>query len=423
MSNWRLFRPVVALALVLSSRADAARADAAPSPGPPAWGEAPPRIEGAGAACSFRHPACVHATGDLAASALAALGAIDRAWDLATGPLGFPAPVVDPSTGRYDVYLAPEPSRTALRERDPLSSFDRAAAFSVLDARLPPGRTLEIEATRELFAAIALGAAPATDAGSLRGETSYLAALSLGADLAAVADVDVAQAHPDRALVDTYPGDPDARRGSGSALFFGWLDESFAAAPGRVIQALWALAPTRTPASSPHFYGEPDGFDVIGASFKDLLGEGSDEGDVLEAFAIDRAKASPAPRLDWDIAWPSAPRALASPEGVAPTGAAYVRVATQGKKPGARLRVDLAWEQHARMRWNVVELDANGRELARLPIKAADKATEAHLQVVDLDAAAAVLVAGTNLGDASAPFDPDDAVWEPHGWLLTVAAE
>jgi len=394
----------------------AARAEAAACPG-----EAPPQLGGAEIACSFRHPACVHAPRQAAASALAALGAIDRAWDAATEVLELPAPLFDETTGRYDVYLAPEASRTAIRDCDGLSRFDRASAFSVLDARLGPGRTLELEATRELFAAIALGAAPATDAGSLRGATSYLAALVLGTELDGV---DVVQAHPDRAIVDAYPDAPDGVRwAAGSSLWFGWLDEAFAMAPGRVIQALWALAPTHTPAGSVALDAEPDGFDVMRVSFKDLLGTGSTEGDVFEAFAIDRALMTPAPRLDWDVAWPDKPRSLASPQGIAPTGAAYVRVATQGKKAGARLRVDLQWEEHARMRWVVLKLDGAGHALGQLPIKAADKATEAHLQVVDLDTTDVVLVAGTNLGDWSVPFDPDDAVWEPHGWLLTIAAE
>jgi hypothetical protein len=28
-----------------------------------------------------------------------------------------------------------------------------------------------------------------------------------------------------------------------------------------------------------------------------------------------------------------------------------------------------------------------------------------------------------NTGDPTYHFDPDDEVWEPHGWLLSLAAE
>jgi hypothetical protein len=43
--------------------------------------------------------------------------------------------------------------------------------------------------------------------------------------------------------------------------------------------------------------------------------------------------------------------------------------------------------------------------------------------VVDVDRVASVLLVGVNVGDPLYPFDPDDAVWEPHGWTLTLASE
>jgi hypothetical protein len=49
--------------------------------------------------------------------------------------------------------------------------------------------------------------------------------------------------------------------------------------------------------------------------------------------------------------------------------------------------------------------------------------TEAQATIVDLDRATDVLVVGTNVGDPFVPFDPDDERFEPHGWLLTLAAE
>ena len=132
---------------------------------------------------------------------------------------------------------------------------------------------------------------------------------------------------------------------------------------------------------------------------------------------------TPAPKLDWDVAWPAVARTLASPEGIAPTGAAYVRVDAQGRKPGARFRIDATWEQLARLRWVVVKLDAAGHQLGRYLATTPPKATEAHLQVVNVDDASALLVVAANMGEWTAPFDPDNAVWEPHGWLLTIAAE
>jgi hypothetical protein len=70
-----------------------------------------------------------------------------------------------------------------------------------------------------------------------------------------------------------------------------------------------------------------------------------------------------------------------------------------------------------------VKLDAGGRELGRIPVAAAPRATEAQATFVNLDAADAILIVGTNVGDPFDPFDPDDEAFEPHGWLLTLARE
>ena len=45
------------------------------------------------------------------------------------------------------------------------------------------------------------------------------------------------------------------------------------------------------------------------------------------------------------------------------------------------------------------------------------------MTVVDLEGVARILVVGTNAGDPSFRFDPNDEVWEPHGWTVTVASE
>jgi hypothetical protein len=126
-------------------------------------------------------------------------------------------------------------------------------------------------------------------------------------------------------------------------------------------------------------------------------------------------------RIERTSDWPDKPRRFAG-NAVGPTGAAYVLVKT-GNAPGARLRVELAWEQHANMRWAAVKVDADGREIAHVAIPSQDRATEAQMTIVDLDRAASVLLVGTNVGDPLYPFDPDDEVWEPHGWTLTVASE
>jgi hypothetical protein len=45
------------------------------------------------------------------------------------------------------------------------------------------------------------------------------------------------------------------------------------------------------------------------------------------------------------------------------------------------------------------------------------------MTLVDFDGVDRILLVGTNVGDPAYAFDPDEASWEPHSWLLTVAAE
>jgi hypothetical protein len=75
------------------------------------------------------------------------------------------------------------------------------------------------------------------------------------------------------------------------------------------------------------------------------------------------------------------------------------------------------------MRWIAVKLDAKGHAMARIPIGSADKAVEAQLTVAELDDTSSVLLVGANVGNWTAPFDPDVGELEPHGWAVTVATQ
>jgi hypothetical protein len=127
--------------------------------------------------------------------------------------------------------------------------------------------------------------------------------------------------------------------------------------------------------------------------------------------------------IDWDVGWPSMPRRFAPRAPVAPTGSSYVVVRRAGAKPSARLRVEAEWEEHALFRWAAVKLDARGHERGRFLIPTRDRTTEAQATIVDLEGVDRVLLVGVNVGDPAYPFDPDDEVWEPHGWLLSIAEE
>ncbi len=350
---------------------------------------------------------CAHAT--VGATALAVLDSIERAWDAGV-TLGVPLP------RSYDAFAFGESSRSAIEERDALAHIDTARAFSIIDARVPSGCARDLEIARELFAASALDRNPAIDSGTLRAETTSLAELAVPC---AFVDDTAFQSHPDRAIVDAHV---DGAYDDGASMFFSFVDDAFSKEPGGVITASWALAPTMSPGDA--WNDDPDIFSVVRESMKDATAAGSTLDDELVSFAIARGTSmTPRAHLDWDVAWPTNARTLASPEGIAPTGSAFVRIDTKGHAAGKRLRVDASWEQLAKMRWTIVKLDANDHEISRLAATAAPKATEAHVQIALVDDAAALLVVATNVDAWAAPFDPNDDVWEPHGWLLTISEE
>ncbi len=396
-------------------------------------------------ACSTRHPICVHGRAP-ASSILAVIASADRAWDVITGALELPEPDADLDTRAYDVYVVDAVeggSVTAPSTRDPRSAFDRASAFTLLGAPLAhESCALDFAMARSLARASLFRAAPATDEGSARAETSYLARLAVPCAMTCDDGIAAFQATADHAIVDTWPLEPRVGLDvdQGASLFFWWLDATYGASPGSLVRALWALSPTTTPFAAERWRDEPDGFDVLAASFKDALTSGSKVEDLYAEFGTTRALMGPrenglelpearvlgpslAPPLAWEIEWPASPRRLSSPVPIAPTGSSYVLVHRTGAAAGARLRIEATWEQHAAIRWFVVKLDARGREMGRVAVAAAPRATEAQMTMVNLDDVASLLIVATNVGDPFAPFDPDDETFEPHGWLLTLAAE
>jgi hypothetical protein len=439
---------VQATTLLLAGRAVADDVPATASvPGPVVRGAiVRPEENRASRACSTRHPVCVQGRGVSGASLLAVLASADAAWDVLTGALELPAPDADTDTGAYDVYVVPGVlgALTAASSRDPLSRIDRASAFTLLDASLAAagGCALDTAVASAVARAALFRASPATDAGSAVAESAYFARLAVPCAMTAPDGVEVFQSHAERAVPDTWVMDPHdgARYDRGASLFYWWLDATYGASPGSLVRALWSLSATSTPPGAERWNDEPDGWDVLRTSFKDALSGGSKVEDLYAEFGTSRALlgsrenglelpearslgALLAPRIDWEIDWPAKPRRLASPVPIAATGSSYVLVHHAGARPGARLRVEAAWEQHAAIRWWVVKLDAQGRETGRVVVGAQPRATEAQMTVIDLDATADVLLAATNVGDPYAPMDPDDETFEPHAWLLTLAEE
>lgn len=382
-------------------------------PGGPGWAEV----------CSLRQPVCVDAPpGTPGAGALAVLGASDEAWEALTGPLRLPAPDGD-ADRRWHLYLVDgEPPRAAEPlARDPVARFDRASSFGLVGRALG-GCSMRLAVARAIARGALWRAAPATDEGSAIAESEVVARLATAcAAPEQNEDAAVFQDEPERTVIAVQPPGPDAFN-RGASLFFQWLDRGFGTQPGSIVEGLWALAPTKTPAGAARWAASPTGFDVLRVSLGGVLGTDSDLDDVFLQFAIDRATASPPPRLAWRVPWPAQARRFASPEPVAPTGASYVWIEHAGAPSGASLRLEATWEDYARMRWAVVKVDASGHAMAVVPISTQRLATRAAMTVELLDGVDHLVVVGTEVGSTEHPFDPDQGWWEPHGWLLTIQA-
>jgi hypothetical protein len=390
-------------------------------------------------ACSFRHPICVH--GD-AHAVVETLAAADRAWDVETGALALPAPDAG-STGAYDIYLVADVvggGATYLDARDVAARFDRASAFSFVDGSVTRGCPLDAVVAREVARASLFRAAPATGEATARAQTELVSHLVAPCATADVTGPLAFQRFDFRAIFDPLreanPAVADDYE-RGAALFYGWLDAVYTEAPGGMIRAMWALAPTETALGAWHWRGKPDAWDVLTTTFKGRMGAKMTIDDLLVEFAVARAFLGKGggddfaeartlgdaakPRFDWDVPWPAAPRSVASPNAVGPTGVAYVAVRNPPK--GVSLYVGAEWEEHARMRWTVVKVRATGEPYATQPIVGFDRGTSAWLKVDNLDDADSLLIVGVNLGDPWFPFDIDDEVFTPHGWIVKLAPQ
>lgn len=393
-------------------------------------------------ACGLRLPLCVHGPKGSEREVLEVLRIADDAHRLATGALRFPAPDPDVTTGALDIYLTDAPAEdasTRFNARDPLASYDRASGFVELPRSLT-GCAREAAVHRSLLRAIILRVAPATSDGLSLATSSHLSELTVPCAQGRVDDAAAFQREPSRAIFDAGPSDRDPAYARGAAAFFGWADARFGSEPGGLVRAALAIVPTMTPPGGEHFVHRPDLFEVLRNSFKGRLSVGSSIDDVFLRFAGARATfgthadastlastrawgAAGSVFVDHAIDWPAAPRRFLSPKPVAPTGATYIAVRRQGAPPGSRLRIEAEWEEHARFRWMVIKLDPKGVPLASVLVPATPRATSAQATVAELDGTDVVLLVAMNAGDFARPFDPDDGVWEPHAFLVTVASE
>ncbi|MFO0677771.1 MAG: hypothetical protein U0169_14640 [Polyangiaceae bacterium] len=395
----------------------------------------------------LRHPVRVHGPASLPRATFASIvHAIEDAWDTATLAFELPPPDVDPVTGGYDVYVVygvAGLSDTFADHDTSFGGFDRRSAYSFVDADVAPGCLLETLVTTELVRAIGMRTNPAMDDGTSRATATALAKLAVPCAASLDLGESVYQSNPGKAVMDdaAFPDrDRSVRYARGASLFPTWLDDTFGTAPGRFVTALWALTPTKSPPTGARYISEPDVFDVMRTSMKDAISTGSTFEDVLASYAVARTFFGSADdgihllesralgdralvRRDWSVPWPTTPRRFASVESLAPTGSSLVVVDTRSAPLGARLRIEASWEEHAKMRWTAVKVDAEGRKRAAIPVAAYDKATESQATITELGGTAFVYVVGVEVGEPFVPIDPDDGAWEPHAYLLTLAEE
>jgi hypothetical protein len=390
-------------------------------------------------ACSFRVPVCVHPSSGVAPKAtLAALDALEDAYEKLVWALGLPAPLADGGQGEsdaLDLYLvtsdrtAPGFERVrAVGNALHFGGFDRASAFCVASA--DSGILAERAATLCIGEAIALRLDPAETPHTRRAfatELWWLVGAPTSLDFEAVATV---QGAPHRALVEREL----SGRSEGSALFFDFLELSLGnGSPGALSAALLSASAQVTPKDSASWHNEPDTFDVLRHTLDQsehqmatLLGNlavarafGGDRDDGQHPLVLEWAGTFGAPAFDWVIPFSKLPKRVRLTP-VEPTGAAYVWLNLDAPTAGKTLAFQAEWEPPAEFRWQLVKIDAEGNEMGRLDVPFQERQTSVEARMVDLSGVSAVLAVGAHLErvDLEHPFDPDVAPFEPHAALV-----
>jgi hypothetical protein len=330
--------------------------------------------------------------------------------------LGIPPPAAG-LDGPWKLYLGDAvegEGRAQLVAFDPRTRFERGVSFAWID-RSARGCLLEKAVARAIAQGSLLASAPSTAKGLGIAENEQLARLAT--PCAAFDDsAPEFQAEPERTIVDG--SSPVFARGG--AAFFEWLDATFARAPGALVPATWALTPGYSDVQGTHTRADATAFDILATSLRGAFASDATLDELFVGFAVARAVMWPPVRTAWELPWPVRPRRLVSPTPVSPTGASYVVVHRDAAPRGARLRLEMEWEDYARMRWVALKVDSSGKILAQIRISSPNLATRAALTLDALDDTDRVVVVGVNVGSTEHAFSPAQGEWEPHGWMLTI---
>ena len=233
----------------------------------------------------------------------------------------------------------------------------------------------------------------------------------------------------------TLLGRDNLERAPATALLFEYLERQFgnlslAAFPTGTL----ALSAQRTPADSWRYVNQPDAADVLRATFDDELPVWAHyllDFAVAREFAFEGPRAlvplsilgdTVKPRIDWTLKASTLPRRVAPAFPLEPWGAVYVKIDLDVPTEKLELGIKTEWEAPVSMLWQIVKLDASGKETGHIDVAFEQRGTEIERRVVTLEGTQSLLIVGTNLGgvDLAHPFDPDHEPFEPHGCTIYI---
>jgi hypothetical protein len=392
----------------------------------------PPRPNAGTALCSGRRSVCVHMAPN-GAGAATVLTELEDAYDQMVLALRLPAPLPDsggPSPA-LDLYVLDDSAEFAAYAERSLAREDHAPGYCVVGSRNLDRTT----AARCLAEASLLGTDAAETPAIRRGMASALSWSTAPAELHDLDAVDAAQRNPQHGLLAR---DRNSTAAAG-ALFWGYLEGRYGSGrPGELLLSVLQQSRSITEPGSLEWLNEPDVLDVVRNGFDNSASRFADvaiDFAVSRLFLGERADGLHPPnaawlgaegrvRFDWSVAFSSLPRNLAGVYPLDPLGSTYVWLDLAGVPANSDVTASFAWEAPVRFKWNIVAIDAEGRELRRFDVPYFEQGSQIERSVLTVPGAVGLVFVGINLGGVSAeyPFDPDHEPWEPHAYELYLAA-
>ncbi len=377
------------------------------------------------AVVSARAPFAVHAQTGVTLETAEAAG---RALELAMGQfaeMGWPGPISDGGLGEgagFDLYLAREPAMTEAYSDDlvPWSYLDRASTFAVVDP-LVPAEALDACVTNAYAEAVLLAMDPA-EARTWRKATAAWLTWELVGQFGCQSLLDVQQSEPHRSWIAGAAGS-----GAAGAPLLAYLAARHGDGSGKFVREVWELASQRT-WEGEALRAEPDLWaafqtaielsgDTVHENIEDLAvarylaGNGGHPGVLGAAFGKD-ARVSLSGRIG------HLPSRVTQTKPLQPYGSGYVLLSLSTEPRPARLKVWLRGEYGVIWSLVVVQLDAQGHELARMSAPHTEREPRAYMPVELLAQTEQVLFVITNL--ANRLPDADEADIQERAFQLTV---